>query len=1449
MRADKGVKKRCMGWVREFFEGKTLLITGATGFLGKAMVEKILRALPEVQRVYLLVRGKRLADGSWLSAEERMRQEFFRSAIFTHLRRRYGDRFDDFIAEKVTVLEGDLTFERLGLDEATFDAVAADTDVIINSAAVVAFDERLDKALNLNTLGVLRVLELAKRGKELRELSGKPAPIFAHISTCYVCGIREGVIPEEPPDPTGIEQEIAELLQLCHDVEEQSGDDETPPPIRERAMREAMVDEGMRRAKERGFNDTYTYTKWLGERLLVKECDEIPTLILRPAIIESTLREPEPGWIENQRMADPLIIGFAERKLVDFPGDPDCVVDLIPCDFVVNAVLAAIAMMGRGARDAGRKETRPSSPIPRPVVIQIATSTQNLLTLRDVVKWCVEYFERNPLLDRDGRPMKVKPWTLPSLDKYRRWLEKRKRFVELQERLAQWFSFSPAAKQWQRRLGVVKAALERLEYFLGIYAPYTHFKARFATDNLQRLWESMDEDDRRNFFFDVTTIDWRHYLQDVHIPGLKRHILRIVEDDGAADSIQTLPDLLAHAAARFPNKVALQRKGRGTGDAGRGDDWVRYTYGELYRLAQNNAQKLAAMGVGRGDRVVLCGDNCPEWVIGYFSASCAGATVVPLDRQWRPEDIAEIAQFVEAKVAIVGNNLADPIAQALSLIGHEIPILTFSQLTQTADAFRSMPRPSSLVPRPDDVASIIFVTGPTVEPRGAMLTHRNFLSNLRAIVKVLPPMHSDHFLSLLPLHHAFAFTGELLVAIWAGATITYPENLRSKTVLETMQQVGVTALIGVPRVFQILHESIHAEVRRRGRWAWLTFQFLKKFSLLVRRLTGQNIGRKLFATVHRQFGGKLRALISGGAALPPHIFDDFTAMGFLLCEGYGLTEASPVVTVNPMHRPKRGSVGKPLPGVEVVIANPDERGVGEILVRGPNVFAGYFRNPEATQRILRDGWLHTGDLGYFDRDGYLYITGRVKDVIVTAAGKNVYPEELERKLAGIAGVKELCVIGVWDEETLGERPHLVVVPEPQWASSPEKLREFERRLREEVQRRSQTLPSYQRIAQVHIVTDELPKTIALAPDRAAVRAMVTGRGTRRAGRVQIAVTSPQSPVPSPLPSLAEPIIAAIAHLTKQPKERIGVSARLDELGIDSLLRVELTALLETRFRTSLPESAIAEAQTVGELVEILAERLGGTVPETSAPEDGAALIITRLLSPEARKEAERWVKETKFQRWVRRLTRKLLARIYKRWFDFEAHGLENLPSSGAFIIAANHASHMDTGAIIVGMGERAEDLFVLGARDYFFNTPLKGWFFHTFLRVVPFDRTVNPLEGLRIAAAILQSGYPLLIFPEGTRSVTGSLQPFKPGLGLLAIETGVPVVPALIEGTFEALPKGRLLPRRSKIKVTFGEPVKVEMLVADRKALAEISPLKRRELYQRLTDEVRQRLIQLKRPL
>jgi len=1460
-----------VGWVRDFYAGKTLLITGATGFLGKALVEKVLRALPEVRRIYLLVRGKRLADGSWLSAHERMQQEFHRSAIFTALRRRYQDKFEEFIAQKVVVLEGDLSFEQLGLDETTFDAVASETDVIINSAAVVSFDERLDRALNLNTLGVRRVLELAKRGKELREPKGKPAPIFAHISTCYVCGIRNGIIPEEPPDPTGIDEEIAELLQLCRDVEEQSGDDDTPPPIRERTVREAMVDEGMKRAKSRGFNDTYTYTKWLGERLLVKECDDIPTLILRPAIIESALKEPEPGWIENQRMADPLIIGFAERKLTDFPGDPDCVVDLIPCDLVVNAVLAAIAAMGQGAGDKGQERNWISHPAPQTshlAVIQIATSMQNLLTLRDMVRWCVEYFERNPLLDRNGRPLKVKPWTLPSLDKYRRWLEGRKRLVELQGELAHLFSFLPIARQWERRLGVVKAALERLDYFLSIYAPYTHFKAKFATENLQQLWESLDEDDRRDFPFDVTTIDWRHYLQEVHIPGLKRHILRMAEDDGAVDSIQTLPDLLAHAAARFPQKVALQRKRPQDNRQQDNKRWVRYTYGELYRLAQSNAKQLTAMGIGRGDRVILCGDNCPEWVIAYFSASCAGATVVPLDRQWRPEDIAHIAQFVEARAALLGDNIANLIGEALKIIRLDIPVVTFSQLAsgewRTANGDHSTPSTQHIAistPHPDDIASIIFVTGPAVEPRGAMLTHRNFLSNLRAVVKVLPPMQSDHCLNLLPLHHAFAFTSELLVAIWAGATITYPENLRSRTVLETMREVGVTVLIGVPRVFQILHESVHAEVRRRGKWAWLMFQLLKKFSLMVLKLTGRNIGRSLFASVHRQFGGKLRALISGGAALPPHIFDDFTAMGFLLCEGYGLTEASPVVTVNPMHRPKRGSVGKPLPGVEIIIADPDEHGVGEILVRGPNIFAGYFHNPEATERMLKNGWLHTGDLGRFNRDGYLYITGRVKDVIVTAAGKNVYPEELERKLAGIVGIKELCVVGVWDEETMGERPHLVVVPEPQWASSPERLSEFERRLREEVQKRSQNLPSYQRIAQVHIVTDELPKTVALAPDRAAVRAMITGQVTRDKGQV-IQVPTLPSLIPSPQTALLETVAAVIAHLTKQQKERITFSSRLDELGIDSLLRVELTALLEMRFRISLPEAQIAEAQTVGELVELLTERLGGTVPETVTPEDGAALVVTRLLSPEARKETERWIRETQFQQWARSLTCQLLRWAYHRWFDFEAHGLENLPEQGPFVIAANHSSHMDTGAIIVALAERDEafkrarvqakephpaphishpaPLFVLGARDYFFNTLLRGWFFHTFLRVVPFDRTVNPLEGLRIAAAILKAGYPLLIFPEGTRSVTGKLQPFKPGLGLLAIETGVPIVPTLIEGTFEALPKGKLIPKRSKIKVTFGEPVKVDMFVSDKQMFDDT--VERRKLYQQVTEEVRQRI-------
>ncbi|MCS7223349.1 MAG: AMP-binding protein [Armatimonadetes bacterium] len=1401
--------------ISEFYEGKTILVTGATGFLGKAVTEKILRSLPQVKKIILLVRGKALPNGGWLSAQERVEKEIFRSSLLTTLRRRYQDGFARLVADKVQVVEGELSHERLGLDAQSFRQLAKETDLIINSAAVVAFDERLDRALDLNVLAIRRILELAReRIKGDYTLDVAP-PLLVHISTCYVCGIRSGIIKEELPDPSGVGDQIDQILQMCRDIEASTADDETPPVIRETAFKERAVEEGMRLSRSFGFNDTYTFTKWLGERLLIAERGQVPALILRPSIIESTLKEPEGGWIESQRMADPLIIGFAKGLLKDFPGDPDSVVDIIPCDLVVNAVLTLTAHFGNRVLSGALPASSACE------VYQIATSTVNLLTLRDMVRFCSQYFMEKPLIDRDGRPIRVRPWTLPSRDQYRQQLEKSRRNLQRLEKALKLVSFFPPARRALQKLSTKRAGLNRLEHYVNIYAPYTHFYAKFSVEKTLSVWSQMDKKEREQFPFDPESIDWQTYLQKVHVPGLQRHILGIAAVGGDEGAIEILPDLLSRAAARFPDKIALQTR--------RDGKWIRWTYGQWHRKAQSIGHRLRLLGVEPRDRVLLWAPNGPEWGIGYFGASFAGATVVPVDWQWSEQEVAEIAAITKAKKALCDESRWRQLRIAVERTSADTQVLSLQSLLLDE---KEPPRKGRILEpgtTGDDVASIIFVTGPTVEAKGACLTHSNFLSNLRAIVSVLPPMQNDQFLSLLPLHHALEFTGGLLVPMWAGAAVTYPETLRSRAVQELMREVGTTVVIGVPRIFQIFHEAIHNEVKKRGWLAVKAVGVLKGISKLVLRLTGRNVGRTLFRSVHQRFGGRIRAFISGGAALPGAIFDDFQAMGFLICEGYGLTETSPVVTVNPMEAPKRGSVGKPLPGVDVVINNATDDGVGEILVRGPNVFLGYYANPEATDRVLRDGWLYTGDLGKMDRDGYLYITGRIKDVIITGAGKNVYPDEVEARLAGLPGVAEWCVVGLWDEETMGERVHLVVRPDREVVALPDD--EWESRLRQEVRRRSAHWPSYQRIAQIHIWEEELPKGIALAPDRAQIKGKLLAKLKRAVGReTALAEGGISSPFP---PDLMKQMSALIARITGKPERPLSPGTVLEELGLDSLLRLELLIGLESQFNVSLPESSVVQARTVGDIAEVLLERLGAP-RQPVVSYDGASRpdIRSRLQSLDPH-ELNPWLHQGFLQRLLRWGARKFLSSLYQRFFQLEVKGLDNVPDQGAFIIAANHSSHLDTGAILVALEQRAPSLFVLGAEDYFFNNRLKGWFFTTFLRVVPFSRYASPLESLRLATGILRAGYPVLIYPEGTRSVTGKLQPFKPGLALLAVETGVPIVPARIEGTFEALPKGRWLPKRAQVTVTFAQPVP---------PLTPQTDEDRQRLYKMLTETVRQRI-------
>jgi len=525
--------------IRDFLREKCLLITGATGFLGKPLVEKTLRAIPDIQRIYLLIRPGRNGGGPRLSAQERFEREILASAVFDRLKEEWGRDFERRVAEKVRVVEGDVASERLGLSDADFAEVTAHVDVLINSAAVVVFDERLDVAVELNALAPRRLIEVARACRNA---------LLVHVSTAYVHGQNPDVAPEillpteaDAPEgwrgpllPARLEEEIAALQQLCRDLENASFSPEnarrferearhtTRDPktirrlaeqIRQRWLKEQLIRAGMQQAKSRGWNDTYTYTKAMGEQMIALSRGDLPTAIVRPSIIEGSLAEPEPGWIDGYRMADPIIVAFGKGRVPDFPANPHIVMDFIPVDFVVNAILAAIPPL---AKNGGLH------------IYHVASGTQNPLTMRELYTYTREHFLADPMLDKNGHPIRIGTWSFPPVEVFRKRLRRRvllplRALLALVGRLPT----TPRVRQWRLRLQTALNAAERLDYYTVIYGPYILHSYLFDTRHTQALFASLSPVEQKRYPFDVAAMDWRSYIVSVHIPGLKRNVLKM----------------------------------------------------------------------------------------------------------------------------------------------------------------------------------------------------------------------------------------------------------------------------------------------------------------------------------------------------------------------------------------------------------------------------------------------------------------------------------------------------------------------------------------------------------------------------------------------------------------------------------------------------------------------------------------------------------------------------------------------------------------------------------------------------------------------------------------------------------------------------------------------------------------------------------------------------------
>jgi len=545
--------------------------------------------------------------------------------------------------------------------------------------------------------------------------------------------------------------------------------------------------------------------------------------------------------------------------------------------------------------------------------------------------------------------------------------------------------------------------------------------------------------------------------------------------------VRLVPDLLGYAAERHGDRPFLLRW--------TGRDWSGYSFAEAERASRAFAALLERQGVRPGERVAIQSDNRPEWGLAYLAILATGAVAVPLDAQLKDLEVGEILAASDATHAIGDERHLGVLDAArrsrrpgLRIVSLD-PSVTLPSWRQAQEKGETGPRGAPGT-QPDDLAVLLFTSGTTGQAKGVMLSHRNLLSNVESVARTFEFGPTDRFLSILPLHHTFESTVGLLCPLRVGAGVCTARGLASRELREDMQSSGATLFIGVPLLYEKLMAAVDKGIADAPPGSRFMARTLLGVTRLVRRTTGIRLGRALLAPLRRRAGlDRLRMFVTGAAPFAPELFWRYIDMGWPVLEGYGLTETSPVVCANRPQNASPGAVGWPIPGVEVRIDHPDEEGDGEITVRGPNVMLGYWRQPERTAEVVRDGWFHTGDLGRVLRDGRIRITGRLKNMIATAAGKKIYPEEIEVQIANSPYVLEVVVVGGTDARGEREEVHAHVVPDLAGLEALARVqgRELdeafvEQVIRAEIEMRGEALAPYKRVKRVFVRRTEFPKT-------------------------------------------------------------------------------------------------------------------------------------------------------------------------------------------------------------------------------------------------------------------------------------------------------------------------------------------------------------------------------------
>jgi long-chain acyl-CoA synthetase len=819
--------------------------------------------------------------------------------------------------------------------------------------------------------------------------------------------------------------------------------------------------------------------------------------------------------------------------------------------------------------------------------------------------------------------------------------------------------------------------------------------------------------------------------------------------------VQSLVDFVAQYVARG-NEIAVRYR--------RGYRMETWTYAQIAQQANCVARELEARGIGKGDAVLLWGENSPEWIMAFFGCLLRGAVTVPIDHGSTVEFAARVAREVSAKLIFRSRALPDA--------GSPDNLVILESLAELTSRRDSSPYPAPPLSR-QDTLEIIFTSGTTAEPRGVVISHGNVLANIEPVEREIQKylryeriFHPLRFLNLLPLSHVFGQMLGIFIPPFLAGTVVFIDSLKPSDLISVIRDERISVLVAVPRFIESLRREILRQMERDGRTRGFNEDFVRgEKEHFLRRWWR-------FRRIHSLLGWKFWAFISGGAALPDQVETFWNRLGYAVIQGYGMTETTSLISLNHPFHSAKGSIGKIFPGMEVRV---DEH--GEILVRGENVAASYRQHESAQPVAESDGWFHTGDVGEADAEGRLYFKGRRKNVIVTPAGMNVYPEDLEKAVRRELGVRDCVVIGI-EREGNAEPCAVLLLEDPQHANQSSLIESANRSLAE-----------YQKIRRWFAWPDpDFPRTPTLKPLLPRIREVVNAK-------LDVAPTSQDG---------GRSLATLIAQITGRPMAVDSRNATLDaDLRMTSLDRVELMSALENRYQTDLSDARFTDVATVGQLEKLLTE------------------------SPTSRVEHfyPRWP-----QNWLTTAVRLAVYYLFAWPATYilaapRIRGRENLRGlRGPVLVVANHITYLDIAWILPALPARLRNRLATAMRaerlaemrrppknmnpfnrirerlDYFLALAL--------FNVFPLPQRSGFLKSFSFAGDLADRGWNILVFPEGLTTEDGRIAPFRAGVGLLARQLNIPIVPMRLAGLFDLRQKNQIFACPGHVHVTIGKPVR-----------------------------------------